>query len=111
MDHGFSFSIPKKKEETFKQPPKDRPTILAIFVNNPDQVDKLVSAKWVVNNDNVNQSEPMTLEKVEDNLYVTEPIKFPDEKFKIIVDGLDDENHTVVWVSPPKFQSIDTSNY
>ncbi len=110
MDHGFSFSKPNKKEETFKQPPKDRPTILAIIVKNPENVDKLVSAKWVDKNNN-KESELMTLEKVDDDLYVTEPIKFPDEKFKIIVDGLNNENHTVVWVSPPKFQAIDTSKY
>jgi hypothetical protein len=50
LDHGFSFSKPTKKEETFKEPRKDRPTVLSIFVKNPKHIDKLVSAKLIQDN-------------------------------------------------------------
>jgi hypothetical protein len=110
LEHGFSFSTPAKKEETFKQPPKNRPTILSIFVTNPQDIYKLESAVLVQEN-NKEESEPIEVKKVNENLYVTKPITFPDQKFKIVVDGLEKENHKIIWVSLPKFQAIDTSNY
>jgi hypothetical protein len=107
LEHSFSFSIPKNKEETFKQPPKDRPVVLTVFVKNPESVNNIESAKWVINNNN--QSEPIALEKISDVQYVTKPTTFPDQKFKIVVDVLDNENHKTVLVSPSKFKTIDTS--
>jgi hypothetical protein len=110
LEHGFIFSIPNKKEQTFKQPPKGRPIILSIFVKNPENVYKIESVKWV-QEDNMKRSEPIEVKKINENLYVTKPITFPDQKFKIVVDGLGKENHKIAWVSLPKFQAIDTSNY
>jgi hypothetical protein len=110
LEHGFSFSTPAKKEETFKQPPKGRPIILSIFVKNPENVYKIESVKWV-QEDNMKRIEPIEVKKINENLYVTQPITFPVQKFKIVVDALDHENHKIIWVSLPKFQAIDTSNY
>jgi chitinase len=73
-------------------------------------VNEIESAKWVLE-DNTKESELIEVKKINKNLYVTKPITFPDQKFKIVVDGLDHENHKIIWVSPPKFQAIDTSNY
>ncbi len=108
LDYGLSFSIPSKKSETFKQPPKGRPIVLSIFVKNPQDIDKLQSVK-LIDDDNNDKSEPIELEKINENLYVTEPITFPAGKFKIVVDALDDNKQNLVLVSPPTFQAIDTS--
>jgi hypothetical protein len=43
-------------------------------------------------------------------MYVTEPITFPDGKFKIVADGLGDENQKLILATSPTFQAIDTSN-
>jgi hypothetical protein len=109
LDHRFSFSIPNNKEDSFNQPLRDFPVILSIFLTNPTYINKLVSIKLV--EDNNDESQPIPLKKVREDLYVTKPITFPDTKFKIVVTGLDNENLTVVWVSPPTFRAIDTSNY
>jgi hypothetical protein len=108
LDYGFSLSTPSKISETFKQPLKNSPTILAIFVSNPKHVDKLVSAK-LIDHDNNDKSAPIPLKQIRDDLFVTELINFPDGKFKIVVDGLNDENQKLIWVSPLTFQAIDTS--
>jgi hypothetical protein len=110
LEYGFSIFIPKNKEETFKQPPKGRPIILSIFVKNPENMNEIESVKWV-QEDNTKNSKPIEVKKINENLYVTEPITFPDQKFKIVVDVLDKENQKTVLISPPKFQAIDTSNY
>jgi hypothetical protein len=110
LEYGFSIFIPKKQEETFKQPPKNRPTILVLIVKNPENVNKIESVKWVLE-DNTKTSEPIKVKKINKHLYVTEPITFPDHKFKIVVDAVDKENQKTVLISPPKFQAIDTSNY
>ncbi len=106
MEHGFSFSTPTKKEETFKQPPKDRPVVISIFVKNPESIDKLGTAKLV---DHYNKkSEPIELEKIRDDLYVTKPITFPVGKFKIVTYEEYQENIMIV---SPTFEAIDPSNY
>jgi hypothetical protein len=110
LEHGFSIFIPKKQEETFKQPPKGRPIILSIFVKNPENVNEIESVKWVLE-DNTKESEPIEVRKINENLYVTKPITIPDQKFKIVVDAVDKGNNKIVLVSPLKFQTIDTSNY
>ncbi len=110
LEHRFSFSIPKESEDTFTQPLKGQPIVMSIFVKNPQNINKLGSVKLIEQNNN-DRSELITLEKVRDDLYVTKPITLPDGKFKIVVDGLDKQSNSIVWVSPPKFQAIDTSKY
>ncbi len=105
---GFSFSIPKNKEETFKQPPKGQPAILTFFVENPEKVKNIESVQWVINNNK--KSGPIKVEKINDEMYSTKPTQFPDEKFKIVVNAVDDKNHKIFLVTPSKFQPI-PSNY
>ncbi len=108
LEHRFSFSIPKESEDTFTQPLKGQPIVMSIFVKNPQNINKLGSVKLIDQN---NKISVINLEKVRDDLYVTKPITFPDGKFKIVVDGLDKQSNSIVWVSPSKFQAIDTSKY
>ncbi len=107
LDYGFSFTIPSNKSETFKQPLKGRPNILSIFVKSPQDIDKLRTVKWIQENND--KSASIALKKIREDLYVTEPITFPAEKFKIAVDALDDNEQNLILVSPPKFQAIDPS--
>ncbi len=79
-------------------------------MKNPGNVNKMESVKWV-QEDNTKNSEPIEVKKVNEHLYVTQPITFPVQKFKIVVDVLDKTNNKIVLISPLKFQAIDTSNY
>ncbi len=106
MDFGFSFSIPKESEETFTQPLKGQPIVLSIFVKNPQNINKLESVKLIDQNNN-DKSELITLEKVRDDLYVTKPITLLDGKFKIVVY----KEYQVNFIVSPSFQAIDPSKY
>jgi hypothetical protein len=105
----FSFSVPKNKEGTLGQPPKGQPAVMTFFVENPEKVKNIESVQLAINNNK--KSGPIKVEKINDKMYATKPTEFPEEKFKIVVNAVDNKNHKISVVPPSKFQTIDPSNY
>jgi hypothetical protein len=106
---GFSFSVPKNKEGTLGQPLKGQPAVLTFFVENPEKVKNIESVQFAINNNK--KSGLIKVEKINDEMYATKPTTFPEKKFKIFVNAVDDKNHKISVVTPSKFKLIDPSNY
>jgi hypothetical protein len=108
LEYGFGPSIPTKREETFENPPKDRPIILSIFVKNPESIDNFGSVKLIDRYNKTDLSGPIKLDEIRKDLYVSKPFIFPVGKFQIVTY---EEYHETFTFFSPTFEVVDPSNY
>lgn len=119
IEYGFSSGVPQNHAKTSVQPKKGDKNILTFFVSDPSKIRNLSYANLLLENTSkltrtrrdikVEKKIQLTLRKISDYVYATEPFHVPVEIFKVQINGIDLHGNEIQRIVSSAVESIEPS--